>query len=133
MGAGRPTKYTEELLEKAYDYLENWRSYGDAIPMACGLADHLGIHRDTMYEWCKHEDKCQFSDIVKTVATKQERVLINGLLSGEMNPQTGNKILSARHDYKDTSQIDNISSDGSMSTGKPTKIELVAYEANSDD
>lgn len=126
--AGRPTKYNDEMLAKAYDYLENWQSYGDAIPMACGLADHLGIHRDTMYDWCKQPEKQEFSDIVKTVATKQERTLINGLLNGDMNPQTGNKILGARHDYKETSQIDTVSSDGSMSPIAPTKIELVAYE-----
>jgi serine protease inhibitor len=130
MGAGRPTKYNDAVLEKTQDYIKNFKSYGDMVPSVAGLADELGVARETVYDWCRQPEKCQFSDIVKRISTKQERELINGTLSGEFNAQVGRMMLG-KHGYTETSQIDNISSDGSMATGKPTKIELVAYEAPS--
>ena len=38
MPGGRPTKYTPELIEKAWDYYENYEHYGDMIPSVVGMA-----------------------------------------------------------------------------------------------
>ena len=43
----RPTKYNDKTIEKAEDYIKNYITYGDQIPMIDGLALELGVHRDT--------------------------------------------------------------------------------------
>jgi len=115
----RPTKYSEELLDIAKDYLKNFRKHGDFVPSVEGLADTLDIHRDTVYDWKDKYD--EFSDIYKKVLTKQARGLINGGLSNEFNAST-TKMMLTKHGYSDRIETDISSSDGSM---KPTVIELV--------
>ena len=115
----RPTKYSEELLDIARDYLKNFRKHGDFVPSVEGLADTLDIHRDTVYDWKDKYD--EFSDIYKKVLTKQARGLINGGLSNEFNAST-TKMMLTKHGYSDRIETDISSSDGSM---KPTVIELV--------
>lgn len=48
---GRPTIYSEELLEKSVHYLANFEELGDEIPSNVGLALYLGVHRDTIQVW----------------------------------------------------------------------------------
>jgi len=115
----RPTKYSEELLDIAKDYLKNFKKHGDFVPSVEGLADTLDIHRDTVYDWKDKYD--EFSDIYKKVLTKQARGLINGGLSNEFNAST-TKMMLTKHGYSDRIETDISSSDGSM---KPTVIELV--------
>lgn len=66
----RPTKYSEELLDIARDYLKNFRKHGDFVPSVEGLADTLDIHRDTVYDWKDKYD--EFSDIYKKVLTNRQ-------------------------------------------------------------
>jgi transposase-like protein len=54
---GRPTKYTPDMVERAYTLLR-----GSGLPME-QLAVALGVHRDTLYEWM--ELYPEFSDAVK--------------------------------------------------------------------
>jgi len=122
----RPTKYSEELLDIARDYLKNFRKHGDFVPSVEGLADTLDIHRDTVYDWKDKYD--EFSDIYKKVLTKQARGLINGGLSNEFNAST-TKMMLTKHGYSDRIETDISSSDGSM---KPTVIELVGVRPDGD-
>ena len=69
MPGGRPTKYNDEILEKSKDYIKNYKSKGDEIPMIDGLAIELGVHRDTINDW-EHKYS-EFSDIVRTLMTHQ--------------------------------------------------------------
>lgn len=48
MPGGRPTKYTDELLEMAEQYINVYKDEGDVIPSLAGLALYLGIARSTM-------------------------------------------------------------------------------------
>jgi transposase-like protein len=43
---GRPTKYSPELGEKLYKFMKDGKSISAA-------AEHLNVHRDTLYEWAK--------------------------------------------------------------------------------
>lgn len=73
MKAGRPTKLTPELIEKAKTYLSTcidkpvWTEKGGMayvevnLPTKVGLALFLGINKDTVEEWCK--DITPFSGI----------------------------------------------------------------------
>tara|TARA_R110000782_G_scaffold171288_2_gene263005 strand:- start:2131 stop:2520 length:390 start_codon:yes stop_codon:yes gene_type:complete len=110
----RPTKYNAELLEIAKDYLINYEELGDVVPSIAGLACELKIARETIHDWVKHEDKVEFSNTVKEIASIQERKLLSGGLSGAMNSMI-TKLLLNNHGYSEKHVVDNKSSDGSMS------------------
>ncbi len=101
----RPTKYSEEMVETAEDYIVNFSGYGDAIPSVVGLAVALETHRDTIYAWAKEEGKEVFSDIVKRLSTNQERKLLNGGLDNSFNPTIA-KLLLGKHGYSDKQETD---------------------------
>lgn len=103
---GRPTKYTPEALEKARDYLKNYREGGDVIPTVPGLALALGISRETVYAWSKDEDKEEFTEIYLKLMADQERQLVNSGLKGDFNSAITKMILT-KHDYSDKVQTDN--------------------------
>ena len=105
MNAGRPTKYNQEIVETAKDYVVNFADYGDDVPTIAGLAITIGTHRDTIYDWAKQPDKAAFSDIVKMLSTNQERKLVNGGLNGSMNPTIA-KLMLAKHGYSDKTETD---------------------------
>ena len=46
----RPTKWNKEIEEKAIAYIDDYQMYGDMIPSIEGMAEHLGLHRDTLYD-----------------------------------------------------------------------------------
>jgi hypothetical protein len=97
MDKGRPTKYNKALLEKAMDYLDVYETLGDVIPTIEGLALYLDIARDTIYDWCKDDEKKDFSDTVKKVTLKQKQGLINGGLSNNLNAKITQLLLGANH------------------------------------
>ena len=114
MPAGRPTKYTPELLDKCYIYLEKWEEIGspfkDKIPSHIALAEYIGISHTYMYEWAKHEDKKEFSDILEKVNKLQQRILINGGLSNDFNSNI-TKLVLGKHGFHEK-QDQNITGDG---------------------
>ena len=120
---GRPSKYNEEMIEKAQDYIENYNSkYEDVIPMIEGLSIVLGVCKDTINEWEKvYPD---FSVVVRTLMAHQGRRLMNGSLSGELREKTACLALSSNHGLVNKTETDLKSSDGSM---QPTVIEIVGY------
>ena len=113
----RPTKYSDEIINKSLDYLENYSNYGDLVPQIAGLALHLGVRRITLYEWAEDEGKEEFSYIFESVRGKQEKTLINGSLGGELNPAIS-KMLLTKHGYSDKQDIT------TDITSKGDKIEL---------
>lgn len=97
MKIGRPTKYTEELIRKAQAYLEVLPE-DEVVHSIEGLADFLGISRETIYDWSCQEDKAIFSDIVNSILIKQGKSLINNTLSRKFEPRTANMMLG-KHGY----------------------------------
>lgn len=92
MPAGRPTKYTPELLEKAWEYVNGeWRNHEivpemkSVIPSHEGLAIYLEISRTCMYDWAQEEGKEEFSYILEDCNVKQKAVLLLKGLNGEFN------------------------------------------------
>ena len=64
---GRPTKYCSDVQKSADDYVDSFELYKEikgkdgkttmmvnSIPSISGLAKHLNLHRDTIYEWAKN-------------------------------------------------------------------------------
>ena len=125
MAGGRPTKYTDELLAMAYEYIEGFEARGkqqredkddswEIVPSAVGLARFIGIDSTTLYAWCKEEGKEEFSLIAKLVQDEQHLKLINSGLKGYIEKSI-TKLMLSKHGYAEKQQIDNTSSDGTMS------------------
>lgn len=100
----RPTDYSPEIVAKARDYLTNFEGHGDVVPTIAGLADTLGISRETIYDWSSQEEKAEFSDIVEAIRGKQERVLANKGLKGDFNPTIA-KLMLTKHGYSDKQEL----------------------------
>ncbi|MBS0893968.1 DNA-packaging protein [Tatumella sp. JGM130] len=121
---GRPSKLAESI-SKAKDYLMGgYETVGDVVPSVAGLACYLGISRSTAQEYAKENE--EFSGTLEAIKTLQENKLINKGLVGDFNP-TITKLMLANHGYSDKAEVDNKSSDGSM-TPKPTVIQLLPVE-----
>lgn len=114
MPGGRPTTWSEELEEKAWEYVDGgWEEQGDRTPSAVGLCGYINRSKTRIYEWAKDEDK-QFRDILSAINEKQEAELLKFGLSGDFN-STITKLMLTKHGYHDKQELDHQSKDGSMS------------------
>ena len=98
MGAGRPSLYNQEIITKTEDYLENFHKYDDLIPSLAGLACLLGVGKSTMHDWKGQYQ--EFSDMLERLMQVQEKFLLRGGLSGDMN-STISKLVLSKHGYSD--------------------------------
>lgn len=105
MPAGRPTKYTPELLEKARHYILNYEDYDQAFPSDIGLAYVLQIGTTTLYRWAEEDDKEEFRDILDQINTKQQLVAWNKGLKGDYNANLV-KLLLGKHGFHDKQDVD---------------------------
>lgn len=122
MKQGRPTKYDPSFVEiaQAYvdscetayeDYVKSSSEKGESyqrvvkanVPTMPGLACELKVNKTTLYEWGKRYE--EFSNVLDNLVEKQERMLLQGGLSGDYNPVIVKLILSARHDYKEKTDV----------------------------
>ena len=117
----RPTKYSKEIVEKARAYIIDYEMYGDMIPSIEGMAEHLGLHRDTLYDWARQDSK-EFSDILGRCMQVQQKTLVNKGLNNTFNSAI-TKLVLGKHGFHDKMDQDLTSSDKSM---QPNVIELVA-------
>ena len=115
---GRPSELLEVLVKANAYLMGEWEIAKDVIPSIAGLACYCGKNRDSMYQYAK-ESK-EFSDILSNILTLQENKLLNGGLSGAMNP-TITKLVLSKHNYHEKVETDLKSSDGSMT---PKSIDL---------
>ena len=129
MVMGRPSKYTPELLEAAWAYVNGgWLECGDKIPSVAGMACEIGLTRETCHEWNRDEEKREFSNIMRALAQKQERTLTNHGLDGTYNGMI-TKLILTKHNYSDKIEQDNTSSDKSMT---PQVIERIIVTPDAD-
>ena len=115
----RPTKWNKDIEEKAQAYIDDYKLYGDMIPSIEGMAEHLGLARETLYDWAKQKDK-GFSDILGRCMQVQAKTLVNNGLNNTFNSAI-TKLVLGKHGYHDSMKQDITSSDESM---KPTIIQL---------
>ena len=97
----RPTDYTQELLDRADDYLNNCP---DVVHTVVGLCLHIGIAKSTCYRWIEEGNE-EFKDIVDEVIEKQEKKLIGGGLTNEYNASI-TKLMLTKHGYNDKVDTD---------------------------
>lgn len=123
MTRGRPTKLTEEMMDKADHYIANHLSYGDPVPTIEGLACELDVSRSTLYVWS--DASPDFSDILSKLMSHQGRKLLAGGLTGDFNAPFA-KMMATKHGYSDRIEQDLTSSDGTM---KPISIQVVGVDS----
>lgn len=121
MPAGRPTKYSKQILKDTEIYLnscndvyevierpkidngilsgtEQFRKEKVKVPTMEGLAYHLKVNKDTIQEWRKiHKE---FSVLIEELLDKQADMLINNGLSGNYSPVIA-KVLLTKHGYRE--------------------------------
>lgn len=102
---GRPTKLTKALIQQANAYLDECSNMSahTLLPTIEGMALHLHISRDTLYEWEKEYP--EFSDILNDLRAYQANKLIQNSLAGRYN-STISKLLLSKHDYVEKSAVE---------------------------
>ena len=132
MPAGRPSDYTPEIIEAAWSYANGgWIEAGDKVPSVAGLACEIGVRRETCHVWANDPEN-EFSNILKVIAEKQERELLNNGLDGTFNPPI-TKMMLSKHGYSDKVENDHTSSDGSMTPPQTVVMRGVKPDDASDD
>ena len=96
----RPTKYNDDLLQSAREYVNNYADYDHAFPSQVGLADVLDICAKTLYNWANDESKIEFSQILEKIERKQQLVAWHKGLTGQYNSNLV-KLLLGKHGYHD--------------------------------
>ena len=102
MKTGRPSKYTEEIIKKAENYIYDYETYNDIIPSIVGLASILEVTRTTLYKWEKEHE--EFSYILENIKREQEKVLLNKGLIGDFNSAI-TKLVLGKHGYHDKQDL----------------------------
>lgn len=123
---GTPSVFDDEkerikIIDKARRYVENCTDEINAVtknedgslkhvsklkvnlPTKCGLAIKLGVCEETLNTWA---DKSQeFDWVLKRIDLKQRQILQEKGLSGEYNPTIAKLILSAKHDFREGTDV----------------------------
>lgn len=124
-GAGRPSKYSDQIADKVYDYLGGFvpeEGQVPSIPTLEGFALFVGIVPSTLHKWRKEEGKEKFSEALEYLLAQQKQMLLHYGLLGSYNSTLAKLILSANHGVSETVKNDHSSSDGTFA---PTRVELV--------
>jgi hypothetical protein len=117
----RPTIYGEQILQKTREYIEKCKDEVEEyhktrgeksdtfdrivrvrLPTIEGLAVHLSINKDTVYDWRKKHE--EFSDLIDELLQIQADRLINNGLAGDYNPNIA-KVLLTKHGYRDETGV----------------------------
>jgi len=106
---GRPTKYTDEMPDRARRYLKDYESYGDVCPHIEGIADVCEVSLSTVYKWAQEHEA--FSDTLAACNALQARILKNKGLGGDFQPTIA-KLMLANHGYHDKADAQVTGRDG---------------------
>jgi hypothetical protein len=96
---GRPSEYSQEIVDQAWEYIENYAEHEHAVPSVVGLCSVINRGKSTLYDWAKDPEK-EFSDILEAIKEKQELVTFNKALKGDYNATIA-KLLLGKHGYSD--------------------------------
>lgn len=119
MAGGRPIEYNAEKIGKAISsYLKDCKA-NFYLPTVAGVAVHLSVARDTVYDWC--EKYPEFSDTIEQIKALQESMLIQNGLKNEYNATITKLMLSSNHGYREKQETD-IKSDGKAIVFMPGEI-----------
>lgn len=105
MPGGRPTEYTQETIDAAWEYVNGgWQKVeGAVIPSLVGMCRVINRGKSTIYDWAKDPEK-EFSDIVQALNELQEEILANKGLVGDFNASI-TKLIMTKHGYSDKQEV----------------------------
>jgi len=97
----RPTKYSDEILASAENYVAGgYLDDDDVIPTKAGLSLRLDIALSTIDAWDADPTRPQFSGVLGNLMAKQHRILANKGLVGDFNSVMA-KLMLTKHGYAD--------------------------------
>ena len=143
MKVGRPTKLSQELLNKTWEYIDECeieigefhKTRSDKsntyerftqrvnLPTVEGLACHLRIVKATLYDWVKEKEndsegikelKQGFSYALAYLKQKQKKMLIDYGGNGDITPTITKLMLMSNHDMMEKKDV---TSDGKAIEG----------------
>lgn len=128
----RPVEYDDKVLTEAHDYLATYDEDGKfPVPTIAGLAIRLGVCKQTVYTWASNVPK--LLDVLNTLRTMQELLLIGGSLTNRLNP-TISKMMLSKRGWLEEQRMQHTSPDGSMTPKGPMSLaEFYAPVPNADD
>lgn len=103
------TQYCSKVLEATKEYIN---SGYNTVPSIVGLALHLQVSRQTLYNWQKENE--EFKEVCDQIQSKQYLILVDKGLVNEYNSAIV-KLMLANHGLSDKQEVNHSSSDGSMS------------------
>jgi len=122
----RPTKYDDQRAGRLYEALAEGKSVTQ-------FATQEGVARSTVYKWA--DEHSEFSDALargqEASQAYWEGELQSMMYSKEVNAPLVKLYFANRFGWHDKSEVDNKSSDGSMSA--PTKIQIVGPDDDGED
>ena len=126
---GRPSKYTDDILDKAKAYIQGgYMDAGDAVPTVEGMAIELGITRATVYDWASQPEKAEFSDILDLCNATQARLLMSGALRNDLNANIA-KLMLGKQGYSERSIQEHTGANGgAIKTENKWTVEIVEPE-----
>lgn len=136
---GRPDKYEERFCDEILEFFDvepyiesesNGRvqRLANKLPTFERFAANIGVVVNTLKNWCdKHPE---FLTAYEKAEQLQKDILVQNGLIGGYTAQFAMFVGKNFTDMKDKQEIDNISSDGSMS---PTKIERIIVDIKDTD
>lgn len=103
---GRPTKYNDDMILQAEEYMEMCGRENMSLPTIEGLALKLGIDDETVGLWARENPK--FSATIKDLQAKQKSQLMDdGLYGGrEVNSRMAIFLLKVNHNMVETTHTD---------------------------
>ena len=103
MKYGRPTNLTKEVIQQAWDYVDDFETHGHAVPSVVGLCKVINRSKSSVYRWAEEENS-DFWDILRAINENQELVTFNRALTGDYNASIA-KLLLGKHGYSDKQEI----------------------------
>ncbi len=100
MAGGRPTKYTPEIIEQAWAYIEDYAPH--AMPSAIGMSMILNVAESTLYDWASQEGN-EFSEILAHCKSRQHFTLLEKGLKNEFNSNIV-KLALGKHGYSEKTE-----------------------------
>lgn len=91
--------FNSSVVDKILNYIDNYKDFGDEIPMICALPMILGVCRATIYNWKKNPADPRYLKALALLEAQQERRLVNGGLSEAFDAKITGLCLSTNHGY----------------------------------
>lgn len=95
-------KQVEERMNRYFDYCEEH----DRKPSFVGLANWLGVCRDTLNSWKRGEYRKEtHSDLIEKAVTLFEELMVDYLQNGLVNPASGIFLAKNMFGYRDVQDV----------------------------